>query len=271
MNIQLEHKIFSSFKEWFEHSLLNECQAFQNKTTPLYPMVDTKTNLQTYSAPYYQWVFDASVSGASIPTASGLGVPIVDYMNGRTISGAPTGQVSYAIKDFNIYTTTKSDAKLIFEGKFNERANPVSRPLTSGTPAGQIVAPCIFLKTESFDTKPHTFGGQICEKLNFSAIIISDDEFKGYGVGTFFGKKRNAVFPYFDDTPLNYYGDYKSGVQYNYRNKVNANKTQDRYVFVNRADWTPIEIDSLAAAQPGLYFSRIYFECLFYGQSNLRL
>lgn len=267
---QLEHKIFSSFKEWFENALLNECQAYTNVTTPLYPVVDTSLNKTTFSAPWYQWVYDTSVSGAVIPTAASLGVPNVDYINGRTIGGAPTGSVTYALKDFNIYTTTKSDAKLIFEGKYNSRPKPNSRPPVSGMAPRQVLAPCIFLKTENFSTKPHTFGGQICEKLIYSAVIISDDEFKSFGVGAFFGKKKNAVFPYFDDTPLNYLGDYKSG-QYNYKQKVEQNKTQDRYVFVERADWNQVEIDSLAAEQPGLFFSKIYFECNYYGQSNLRL
>ena len=262
MIISKEHKIFSSFKEWFEHTLLNEGQAFFNKTTPLYSMEDSRQSLNSYSAPFYQWVFDSSVSGAVVPTASGINVPFIDYENGRTLSGAPTGQVSYSVKELNIYTTSESDAKLILETKYNSKPNP--RNITgSGLAPYQIVAPCIFLKPERRETELVSFGGNQCKKMNFSAIIISDDEMKRYGVGNLFANKKYSAFPYFDDTPINRYGDLKSGY-YNYEERQAAHDTPDRLVHIQNVTYTPIEVDSIASKSPNLLFSKLYFELWHY-------
>lgn len=271
MIVQTEHKIFSSFCEWFEHHLLQDLQGFYNYSSPVYPVEDNRLSQDTFSAPFYQWVYDSSVSGANIPTASGLGVPYIDYMNGRTIGAQPSGNVNYTLKDFNIYKTTQSDAKLLLDSKFNLKPNPRTNPPVSGQAPYQVLAPCIFLKPENMSSQPFTFGGGIKEKINFSAIIVSDDEFKGFGVGAFFNKKKNCIFPYFDEEPLNYYGDYKSGVQYNYKNKVIANDTPARHVNIDVIDYSPVEIDSLTRENPGLFFSRIGFQCSYYTESNLRI
>src|SRR5690606_24092670 len=104
MKPQLDHKVTDSFVEWVDHTMLKQAEAYQTYTTPLYPMQnDVFAGMDTYSAPYHQWVFDQSITGATIPTASGLGVPHLDYRYGRTIGGAPTGDVTYSVKDFNIY------------------------------------------------------------------------------------------------------------------------------------------------------------------------
>jgi len=254
----IEHKIFSSFREWFEHTLLDEGQAFINVTTPLYSMVDTRLPFASYSAPYNQWVYDSSVSGAVIPTASGLNVPYVDYENGRTLSGAPTGQVSYSVKELNIYTTSASDIELIMESKYNTRPNP--HHITGSGIAPYIkVAPCIFLKPENRKTDLSSFGGNQCKKIFVSAIIISDDDFKRFGVGSLFCDKRYSVFPYFDETPLNRYGDFKSG-SYNYESKAAQHNSPDRLIYIQNVSYTPVEVDSVTNKNPNMLFGKIYFE-----------
>lgn len=269
MKILTEHKIFSSFKEWFEHTLLSEGQAFFNYSSQLYPMTDTSQSLATYSAPFYQWVFDSSISGAIVPTASGIGTTYIDYENGRALGTQPTGVVSYSVKDLNIYTTSNSDAYLIFESKYNLRPTPRSILPTSGLAPKLKVAPCIFLRTENRETEPIAFGGRVYKKMDFCAIIISDDDFKRYGVGTIFSNKKNAVFPYFDDSPLNYLGDLKE--PYNYVERAAAHNDVGRLVYIKNVRYTPVEVDSMTEKSPNFYFAKIYFECWFFDNLNNRV
>ena len=270
MNIQTEHKIFSSFREWFEHTLLS-AGAFRNTSGQLYPYNDTQLNTGTYSSPHYQWVHDQSISGANIPTASGLGVPHVDYTNGRTIGGTVSSgtYVSYSVKDFNIYTTTKSEEQLIFEGKYNTNPNPVNRPATGALPPHQIVAPCIFLIPLNFRIDERCYGGGVEEKLTYRALIIADNEFNRYGVGTLFGKKKNSVFPIFEETPLNVYGDFKTG-GYNYVQQAQAYNNPSRLVYVNDVTYSPYEDDIIKKIHPNLSFGALHFNCSYYTNLSRR-
>lgn len=262
MQEQIEHKIFSSFREWFEHTLL-AAGCYKNVSGNLYQMDDPRLSENTYSAPFYQWVYDQSITGALIPTASGLSVPHVDYINGRTIGGAPTGIVGYSVKDFNIYTTTKTEEKLIFEEKFTTTPNPFFNSGVTGLTPYQIVAPCIFLIPMNFKINENGYGGDVKETLNFKALVMADNEFDRFGVGMLFAKKKHTIFPYFEETPLNYYGDFKTG-GYNYINQVEKYNSPDRFIYIDDVAFSPIEEDVLKKIHPNLSFATIQFNCCFY-------
>lgn len=271
MDILVENLIFEGFKEWFDHTLLKEGRAFFNITSgTLYSGTDPKLNLPTYSAPYYQWVFDQSISGAYVPTSGTWGTPYIDYMNGRTISGAPTGVINYSVKDFNIYTSTNTDQQLIFEQKYYDRPKPNSRT-ASGIPPYQIVAPCIFLVPGQQSISEIQLGGNIIDKnFKFSAIIIADDEFKRYNVGSIFTDKKNSYFPYFETTPINRIGGLKTG-GYNYENQVSTYNSHERFVYINDVKYTTIEHDLITRNHPNLYFAKLYFDLCFYKTINRKL
>jgi hypothetical protein len=269
----VEHSIFSSFKEWFDHTLLKEGRAFFNITGgTLYSGVDPKLNLTTYSAPYYQWVYDQSISGAYVPTTGtgSFNTPYIDYNHGRTISGAPSGTINYSVKELNIYTTTSSEQELIFEQKYYDRPKPNTRTASGLTPY-QIVAPCIFLIPDRLKTDEIQLGGGIVDKtMFFSAIIVSDNEYKRFAVGSIFADKKNTYFPYFDETPLNKIGGLKTG-GYNYEHQVARYNSQDRFVFIDNVTYTPIEHDLIVRNHPNLYFGKIYFELCHYKTINRNL
>lgn len=263
---QVEHSIFSSFKEWFDHTLLSEGQAFFNITGgTLYSGTDPKLNLPVYAAPYYQWVFDQSISGAYVPTTGtgSFNTPYIDYNNGRTISGAPSGTINYSVKEFNIYTSTSSDQQIIFEQKYFDRPKPDTRT-ASGLAPYNIVVPCIFLIPEKLKSNEIQVGGGIVDRsLTFSAIIVSDDDYKRYGVGSIFTEKKNSYFPYFDETPLNKLGGLKTG-GYNYIHQVINYNIPSRFVYINNVTYTPIEHDLIVRNHPNLYFGKIYFDLCYY-------
>ena len=259
-----EHVIFSSFKEWFNHTLLQDGEAFFNITSgTLYSGTDPKYNLPVFTAPYYQWVYDESISGAYVPNTGDWGVQRIDYNNGRTIGSAPTGAINYSVKEFNIYASTSSDQKLIFEQKYFDRARPNSRT-ASGLPPYQIVAPCIFLTPGKSKSDEFQLGGGITMKrLFFEALIVSDDDFKRYGVGNLFIDKKTEVFPLIDETPLNRYGSLKNG-QYNYNNEKLLYNTPSRLIHLEEITYSPLDHDLITRNHPNLFFGKLYFTLLYY-------
>jgi len=257
----IDHKITSSFLEWFEYTLLQKGQAYKNIETDLYPMQDARINsMDTFSAPCYQWVHDQCISGAVVPTASELGVPHLDYRNGRTIGGAPSGPVQYAIKDFNIYLTTLPEEALVLENKPNFRANPYYIE-PKGLEADQIIAPCIFIRPKMRKSEPLCLGGLNSQIYNFDAIIFSDDEWSLHGVGSIFLEHKDAVFPFFDETPLNYFNDYKTG-GYCYEHQCEIYNQAERHLWVEDVSFSTIESDSFNENIPRAFLGKLYFRII---------
>ncbi len=264
MLILPEHLIFSSFKEWFSHTLLDEGRAFFNVTSgTLYSGIDPKLNTSVFAAPYHQWVYDSSVSGAIVPTTGTWGVQKIDFNYGRTIGSAPTGIINYSVKEFNIYTATSSDQALIFEQKYFDRPRPNTRTPTGATPY-QIVAPCIFIvpakvKADEFQLG----GGKIMKRVFIECLIVSDDDFKRFGVGNLFIDKKNDVFPILSNTPLNEIGGIKGG-SYNYIDQQLLNNTPSRLVHIEDVQYSPIDHDLITRNHPNLFFGKLYFNLLYY-------
>lgn len=259
MKAQLDHKICDSFVEWFDHTLLSEAEAFVNVSTPVFDMPSGILNGMTgYSAPFYQWVYDQSISGANIPTASGLGVSYVDYVNGRVFGTKPSGNINYSIKEFNIYMTTKPIQRLVFEDRPKLRPNPINYQMT-GLEPNNIVAPCIFIRPEHQDVVPLAFGGSITKKYFFNSLIYSDDEFKLHAVASVFMDKLFSYIPILETSPLNYFGDYKNG-GFNYETEV-ANLSQSNFLLrINKVNYYPIERDSISKIHPNFFLGRLFFE-----------
>lgn len=280
MKVTKGHKIFSSFVEWFEHVMLTELEAFKNISTNLYEFNDTKLNFKTFQSPYTQWVYDQSVSGANIPTSSGLGVDIIDYKNGRIIDDVGvSGQINIAIKDFNIYTTTKTDAEIahmIVYNQVNSNPNPANILPNKPKDPYNFYSPCIFLKPEQINSSEFAFGGMVEREFLFVAGIVSLREFDLYGIADHFQNKQGSIFYYFDDTStLNNRGDYPNGKPYNYKNKVleinqKSNK-HDYHVTIEDVVYIPLEIEALSKPDPNIYYGRLSFHCKYYEYANRKI
>jgi hypothetical protein len=264
----IEHRILSSFKEWFDHTLLYEGEAFFNIPSGQFYSMGSGYGLSSFNSPHNQWVYDHSITGATIPTASGIGVDYIDYKNGRVLGNAPSGTVSYSVKEVNIYTTTKSDQELIFSTKFNTRPQPYDRPISSGLAPNTVIAPCAILKCESVKASDIQLGGGVIEKkMQYSSIIITDSEFLLHGVGNIFADKQNTSFPILPHTLFNKYGDYKTEI-FNYDTLRAGSFDQGEIVFIKDTQFTPIQHDSISKVHPSLYFAKITFNLGFYKGLN---
>lgn len=264
----VEHRILSSFKEWFDHTLLSEGEAFFNITSGTFYQMPNVLGQTCYSSPHLQWVSDVSISGANIPLASGIGVNYIDYENGRVLGSSPSGQVSYSVKEVNVYTTSKSDQELIFSTKFNTRADPYLNTPSTGAQANSVTVPCSILKCDSVRSAEMQIGGGLIEKkMQYSAIIITDSEFLLHGVGNLFADKQNTSFPILSVTPYNKYGDYKS-TPFNYNQIKSGDYTMYDIVRIKSANFVTVQHDSISKIHPNLYFGKVVFDLSFYKGIN---
>ena len=223
-----DSRILASFKEWFDHVLLDEGQAYRNVSARLYEDQHKRLgeSYTTYTSPYPQWVYDSSITGASIPTgvtgdpdhpniprgASGMRF---DFRNGGVIfDGGYRNdlliETSFAVRDINSYITTQPDEKLVFETKFE--FNPGIRSVSTGVPMDSIVAPAAFIKSVRTQEEGHCLGGMNRNYHNIRVILVSNSELQLIGVGDLFKSKVNKCFKVFsgNQLPLDEFNDIKS-------------------------------------------------------------
>lgn len=224
----------TSFMLWFDHELLQQGEAYINKTGQLYPQEDPRLpdSYQAFASPYKQWVNDSSVTGdtnPSIPTSfNGLGRAdgiIFDFENGRIIdtgnnftdSSTITGE--FAVKDFNIYFTNETEEDLILENKFasNSRYNQTPQPVD---PYDQMV-PAIFINCEYARNEGFALGGEDLTTNRIRAVILTEDSFQLDGALSIFADsaRKNVKKVNFTEYPLSEYGDIKGG-NYNYTSLI---------------------------------------------------
>lgn len=252
MKRQFLHDLYSSFVLWFDHTLLLKGEAYSNTFSPMYLTSDDRyPAFSIYGSPYKQWVYDASITGALIPSgiysngnffprgASGLKL---DFNNGRVLfpSGGNipvSGQISP--KEFNIYTTTKTDQELIFEQKINVASQFSQSP--SGVPPSELTAPCVFLKFNTSTNEPFAFGGEYETKVRVRATILSDTNYKLDAVGNIFIDQKENNFLVFNKTPLNEYNDLKTG-HYSYNDYITQYFDTNKLAYIEDVDFSKLTI-----------------------------
>tara|TARA_R110000772_G_scaffold249040_2_gene363211 strand:+ start:477 stop:1325 length:849 start_codon:yes stop_codon:yes gene_type:complete len=243
MKPQYKHELMTSFLLWFDHELLQEGEAYSNKTGQLYSKPDSRIpdSYSAFQSNYKQWVSDSSVTGTTnpvIPTefngnsrSNGF---IFDFENGRiietggaTISTDITG--TFAVKDFNVYLTNETEEDLILENKFqiNSRYGDLSM---SGIDAYDKVVPAIFLNSEYMRNEGFAFGGEDLTKNIIKAVVISDSEYQLDGALSIFADTARKTFSKipFSDHPSTEYGDIKGGT-YNYLSLSNSHSSEIPY------------------------------------------
>src|SRR6478736_436654 len=266
------HKAVQSFALWFEHFLLNKGQAYQNYSGSLYPTDDDRIDQDTYrtwSSPFKQWVYDSSVSGATICNGvydqSGQrgrneGI-IFDYNNGRiVVTSGDSGtefSAAYSIKDINTYVVDTEETKMIFDEAFHINSRYGMIPESGVSPYG-YAAPACFIMNPLTENKPWAFGGEQNTTNKFRAIVVSDDKFALDGCVSLFRDLGETIIPIVSlkDDPLNEYGDLKSG-SYSYAQLAEDNK--DDYMFLEKVTASKITSTQQTKLNPNLKYAIIDF------------
>ena len=229
MKANFQNTLTSSFLLYVDHTILKRGEGYSNVSSKFYPVSGIYNNYYTYAAPYKQIVSDSSITGANqltgvyldgnfiVPGQSGL-VAINHYdgevifssnKNSSTISG------NYAIKDFNVYLTDKSEETLLFATKF-EPKNRKPQTIT-GLDVNELTYPAIFLRLVNSQNEPFGFGGTDMTTCYFRALVMSNSM---YTLDAACGVLRDSSHDFFrtvsnNDLKLNAMSSY-TGTSYNY-------------------------------------------------------
>lgn len=221
---------------WLDNWILQRGQAYTNTTSRLYYQADSGLGSAyvAYASPFRQWVCDSGVSGALVTSRvsgsigiGGTGIVnrgqsgmIIDYENGRVIfpSIVGTGHLitgSYAFKDINIYKANETLEKMVFTNKYYLNSR-YARPITGIPPPRDMVTPCMFVTSAHTTNKPWTFGGVYYTTNTVSLVVLAETMNQLEGSLSLLTDAKDACFPQLNLNvwPLNSFGDYKSGYNY---------------------------------------------------------
>ena len=239
MKPQFDNKVMSSFFLWFDNKLLDKGEAFENVTGQFYDASEEYQGFSTYASSYSQFVADASITGATIPTGvfvgennlvnrgegGATGLFDINYLDGKVyFSGDQTADItgSFAIKDFNVYLTNQPEDKILFETKYTERNKIDITP--TGLEAGTKTYPVVYLKSMGSSNEPIAFGGQDQTTINIRAIVLAQSQFELDAVGSIFRDTQKTLVPLFEESemPFNSFGGYKDGDQFNFTDDTSS-------------------------------------------------
>jgi hypothetical protein len=261
---QFDNILMTSMLLWLDNKIVTNGQAYTNYQSVFYPLSNMIYGYYTYGAPLKQMVIDSSISGANI--ISGVyvnGVFTVPGENNLSGINATEGQLyfsqpisnpskvlsgNYAIKDYNIYLTSKTEENLLFETQY--QINPKTYQNPTGLPIGSETYPVIYLKYQGGKNKPLAFGGFDQTVGNVRAVILSDSVFSLDAVTSIMRDTSRELIPliYPNEMPFNSLGSVSiSGNNFNYI-KYTANKANtDDYLYINEVNVTKTDTRLLNA------------------------
>ena len=278
MKPQFDNQVMSSFLLWFDYTLLSKGEAFQNTTGQFYSVSDDYYGYYTYASSYSQFVSDASITGATIPTGlyagntlvnvgegGNNGLYAIDYGNGRSYwSGSQSSDVtgSFAIKDFNVYLTSRTEDEILFQTQYTNRTK-ISSVVPTGLEPDTRTYPVVYLKPDGSSNEPLAFGGMDDTIINVRAIVIADSQFDIDAIGSLFRDQRqtNVALLEASEMPFNQFGYYRSG-QYNYTAVVGG-KNDSQQIFLNDVNISRFDRvleNEVRKFNPNVYSTLIDFE-----------
>jgi hypothetical protein len=279
MKPQFDNQVLSSFLLWFDHTLLNKGEAYQNTTGQFYSVSAEYAGYKTYSSSYSQIVSDASITGATIPTGlyvgsnlvdvgegAGTGLYAIDYNNGRSYwSGDQGGNVtgSFAIKDFNTFLTSRTEDEILFQTQYTNR-NKVSTVIPTGLEPDTRTYPVVYIKNDGSNNEAFAFGGQDNTIINVRAIVIADSQFEIDAIGSLFRDERHNYVSLFEgsEMPFNQFGYYRNDVQYNYTGVTNSKTESSKFFLedINISRFDRVLENEVRKFNPNVYSTLIDFE-----------
>jgi len=259
---QFDNIIMTSILLWLDNKIMTKGEAYANYQSTFYPLPNMYYGYYTYGAPFKQMVIDSSITGANI--ISGVYVNGVFTVPGQgTLSGidAANGQLyftspisdpttalsgNYAVKDFNIYLTSKTEESLLFETQY--QINPKTYQNPTGLPIGAETYPVIYLKYQGGKNKPLAFGG-FDQTISFvRAVILADSVFNLDAVTSIMRDTSRQLIPliYPNEMPFNSLGSV-TGSSFNYINSTKNKVVDSEYVYINEVNVTKTDTKLLNA------------------------
>ena len=271
MKAQYENKVISSSLLWMDHTISSIGSGYSNHDSLFYDVGSQWYGYYAYGLPYKQILSDLSVQ-PNAPTDPRVmtGIYIdgtfttpgqndlvdIDYSNGHVyFSSDQAGKAlsgDYAVKDFNVYLTNKTDQSLLFETKAEVRPKTSTNPTSLETDT--ITYPAIFIKNLGGKNEPWAFGGIDETITNVRAIVLADSQFNLDACCSILKDKVRTKIELIEENnyPFNALGGYKSSV-YNYTGLAAASTN---HVWVNDVYVSQFNVDYISEiknANPDVY------------------
>ena len=242
MKIQEDNLIASSFLLYLDNVICNEGKGYRNINTNLYPVNNLYNNLYAYGLPFKQAVADSSVFGAKIlsgiyidnsfKTIGQNNITGINHYEGQVYFTAPINASSlkgeYAIKDFNIYFTNKSEEHLIFEESIKVR--PKTYQSAAALDPSHNTIPAIFIKNIGGGANPFAFGGVKKLTTEIRCVVITDNLYDLDALCSLLKEKSNNYVPIIDpsDLKVSNLNSFPSGY-FNY-SQLSSNSNKSVYI-----------------------------------------
>lgn len=253
----------SSFKERLDHLITNKLQAYTNVSAPLFANT-TDDRLSSYkiaSSRNKQWVYDSSVSGATIASSSGLSGgwqnAKVDFRNGRIVAPGnvttpvPTS-INVAEKYFNVYVSSDPDEELVLKLDFLNKEND-SQTQTKAITGDTFYGPCIFVKPGRTKNVGHEIGGKDRTYFDFKVSVFARSEAELLAVGGVIRDMNQTATFLLDSTPLNEFHDLKDR-PWSFSDEMGAMRALGQpKIFIEDCYFNPIKSDALNTKLPNIH------------------
>lgn len=262
MRESLNHSILSSVYLWADNKFVEGGLGFSNSSGNL-----TKYG-SSYLFTYRQLVYDSSVAGATVPSGvyingSFSGVP-VDYMNGKALyNGNATVSGRYAHKEINLYTSTKSEQKILFESRFQE--NPKANTSFTGYSPQDYVYPCAIIKASVGKNAAISFDGACSTVIPVRMMLVCENEYQYQAAAGLMRDAYESHIPLFstDQLPFTSSGTLKRTFDYSASGSlISSNPSNLAYVkTVEISDFEP-RVNNEIAPNCVAGFVDLELECL---------
>lgn len=238
-----DHQLVASFCLWFDNYFTTKAEGYTNYGSQLYPVTDNRFKSKTiFASPFKQWVADSSISGVNIPSgiyvngsfiAKGTSGLKINFDDGLVMFDSPINGIisgNYSVKDLSVYYTNDDEEEILINTTY--KTLPRLPQTLTGLAPNVKTAPCAILKFSPGTNEGFEFGGTQLTTSTFRAIIISENSYLLDGVLSLF---RDSQLSYFtlvssNQTPFNAFGDFKSGVNYNYNNLITNDPNNMVYI-----------------------------------------
>lgn len=263
--------------QFIDHEVCVKGVAFTNVTGTFYPIDSKYAGYYTYALPYKQIIVDSSVPQATILQGvylngeySAIGqnnLYGILHHKGQVVFTADkssytiTGNV--AVKDYNVYLTTKLEEDLLFNTKHQIRPQ-TNRPET-GLKNEEETYPAIFLKNMGGTNDPLGLGGIDNVKTQIRAVVLSDSAYSLDAVCNILKNTARKNLPIIENSPLNSIGAF-TGVIYDYQALSSSSIEQGTIWNVTVTKLTP-DTKELKSLNLKVFLALIDFEIHGFGKN----
>ncbi|RTK99693.1 MAG: hypothetical protein EKK57_08940 [Proteobacteria bacterium] len=249
MKPQYNNFYFSSTLLWLDNLLLDKGQAYYNKGSLFYPVNQYYNGIYAYAAPYKQFAYDSSISGANIITGVYLngnyttigqnGFLGINYEEGlalfdREIKVPISG--NYAAKEIDVKSINENDEYLLIQNKFYNKNNILT---ATGNLTNQQPFPVIYVRNDDSENTPSAFGGEYATNNITRLIIMADSQFQLDATVSLITDRIQTYYPLFDlnEMPFNVLGGLKNGT-FNYNGFITDKIRTGKSIFIKEVSMT---------------------------------